>query len=459
MADDIRPVEPPPGFVGGGGSGGEGYPYTPTIPPEGVPADYLPAVPGSGYTTPPPAYAPPVSVPGTTSPATPSPGIPGISIGGGADYGSLGPMYAPGSGRLSERELARLLGERVPQLGILGSLFGRRVYRPGKIERAITRGIRGGIRSAVRAVVSRFPQPVIPPPKGGLPMVIPQDRIPIGWKLGGAIGAVLGLAIPTPLGSGEVPLGGMPPLYPGASWPEGESRRRQRERAEMDRLNREILQRGTIPGHEIRTAPVPEGRYNRVAPPQRDESFRGFMRRELQGLGMDFGYDWLRRQVPGLPIPRPSAREQREVGPPQPEAPAIPQVNVQSPAQNPAAQQQQQQRQKKWIRFRIGLGAVAAGALVETLFRNSQQSGQLPITPPAQTAVTPVTTPTPTPTPLTMLNAGFVGFGDTSSSCSCGPRGPRRKCLERAAVRWATGRRKGKNAGTKCVRYAARRTR
>jgi hypothetical protein len=45
----------------------------------------------------------------------------------------------------------------------------------------------------------------------------------------------------------------------------------------------------------------------------------------------------------------------------------------------------------------------------------------------------------------------------SSSACSCGPkkkRGPARKCLERAAVVYKTGRYKGKAAGSRCIRFA-----
>jgi len=63
-------------------------------------------------------------------------------------------------------------------------------------------------------------------------------------------------------------------------------------------------------------------------------------------------------------------------------------------------------------------------------------------------------------TPFDTRVAGYVGgFGPPSSSssrCDCKPkkRGPRRKCLERGAVVFKTGRNKGRPAGTKCIRYA-----
>lgn len=74
--------------------------------------------------------------------------------------------------------------------------------------------------------------------------------------------------------------------------------------------------------------------------------------------------------------------------------------------------------------------------------------------------------PTPiAPAPLTRFEASpvsyFGGFGLTppggsaSQRCDCKPkrRKPARRCLERAPVRWAGGRYKGKSAGTRCVRW------
>lgn len=55
--------------------------------------------------------------------------------------------------------------------------------------------------------------------------------------------------------------------------------------------------------------------------------------------------------------------------------------------------------------------------------------------------------------PVTLVGGG--GWGSTSSQyCTPRPRGPRRKCLQRAPVRYSGGPRKGKAAGTKCIRYA-----
>lgn len=53
---------------------------------------------------------------------------------------------------------------------------------------------------------------------------------------------------------------------------------------------------------------------------------------------------------------------------------------------------------------------------------------------------------------------GAGAWGTSSQYCEPRPRGPRRKCLQRAPVRFSGGPRKGKAAGTKCIRYAAARS-
>lgn len=69
------------------------------------------------------------------------------------------------------------------------------------------------------------------------------------------------------------------------------------------------------------------------------------------------------------------------------------------------------------------------------------------------------TQPLPVVSPLTSFESMGVPYGQSQNvtpnkGCSCRKPGPRRKCLERAAVVYKGGRRKGKAAGTKCIRYA-----
>jgi len=76
------------------------------------------------------------------------------------------------------------------------------------------------------------------------------------------------------------------------------------------------------------------------------------------------------------------------------------------------------------------------------------------VIPPAIPGWTPADIPFGSP--LTSINSGVPSSAPgRSDRCDCKPkkRGPRRECLERAPIKWAGGRRKGKAAGTKCVRW------
>lgn len=101
----------------------------------------------------------------------------------------------------------------------------------------------------------------------------------------------------------------------------------------------------------------------------------------------------------------------------------------------------------------LGLGGIAASAIV--LSGRNRGGG----TPAFIAPAAPITTPSQNVTPQTgvpaLMVGNFQGVG-SSGDCGCGPRGPRRKCLERAPVTWRSGRNKGKAAGSKCVRYAQR---
>jgi hypothetical protein len=55
---------------------------------------------------------------------------------------------------------------------------------------------------------------------------------------------------------------------------------------------------------------------------------------------------------------------------------------------------------------------------------------------------------------------GAGGWGTSTSTGECTPpkRGPRRKCLQRAPVKFSAGPKKGKAAGSKCLRFSARKS-
>jgi hypothetical protein len=107
-----------------------------------------------------------------------------------------------------------------------------------------------------------------------------------------------------------------------------------------------------------------------------------------------------------------------------------------------------------WPKIGLFTGATIGGAyLLRQLVGGNPYAGG---------SVAPISAPVPVPTtpgPGTAPNVGSFALGSYSGpvgDCGCGPRGPRRKCLERAPVAWRSGRNKGKAAGSKCVRYAQR---
>jgi len=93
------------------------------------------------------------------------------------------------------------------------------------------------------------------------------------------------------------------------------------------------------------------------------------------------------------------------------------------------------------------------------LGRRSRSAGSDPATvavAPLPIPDSPTQGPGSSPFPLTGLGTGLLPSTSTSApGCSCKPkkRGPRRQCLERAPIKWAGGRRKGKAAGSKCIRW------
>lgn len=101
------------------------------------------------------------------------------------------------------------------------------------------------------------------------------------------------------------------------------------------------------------------------------------------------------------------------------------------------------------------------GGVVATAIIRRQQGGGSPAGSPIASGPTIGLPPAPTVSPIQspLLVGGYGGsFGGSTAFCEPRARGPRRKCLERAPVAWRSGRNKGKAAGTKCVRRAARAT-
>ena len=105
----------------------------------------------------------------------------------------------------------------------------------------------------------------------------------------------------------------------------------------------------------------------------------------------------------------------------------------------------------------IGLGAIVAANVIAS--RAGRGGAPAPIVPGPAVLNPPAATITPTPaTDVSPYSGSGFGSGYGNAYCASTPRGPRRKCLERAPVSWRSGTRKGKAAGTKCLRYAQRRS-
>lgn len=105
--------------------------------------------------------------------------------------------------------------------------------------------------------------------------------------------------------------------------------------------------------------------------------------------------------------------------------------------------------------------AGSAVGLLQTLRRRGVSSGAAPavetaspIRPGDEISPGPIPGVPPGSSPLPILGSSFFTAGSTSSrTCSCEKRKRRRmrECKERANVKWAGGRKKGKLAGSKCV--------
>jgi hypothetical protein len=180
-----------------------------------------------------------------------------------------------------------------------------------------------------------------------------------------------------------------------------------------------------------------------------------FGRRVMDAVRSGAIYDegWLRDQLFGGQVgPATPTQVQRSVtqGPPQslpaltPPAPAV--VSAPTPRTGPLGRLNPKTLQM----------ATLAGLGVGLLQKRRSRSAQ-------GTTLTPTPTPAiPGTAPLPGLNlTGFQYAGVPSSStdgtCQCEKRkrGRMRECKERATVKWKTGRRRGQDAGSKCVVYYA----
>ncbi|HJS32391.1 MAG TPA: hypothetical protein VJ924_10365 [Alphaproteobacteria bacterium] len=367
----------------------------------------------------------------------------GAAGGGGAPAptpapGAETPLYTPGPGPLSPGDLASVLGEAPASswpaswtavAAGIGSFFRPGARRPSQYERALRKGataLERALVNTVRRVIKGPPPPVISRSRALVPFVQGPLRFVFG-----PIGALLTALNPHDLGSGELTQAQRTGKALDVWFPE---MRVDRRRLGMSTIGLPGV--GLSATLQMRSVSVPDLSYipqDRSIP----ELVREMARQAVENL---------------LP---PSIAGIVDTGPPSPQPRPVPQITIGGPGTTPAPVPAPQQPAGPRPRWGIGIGAIVAGLTVEALSRTSAPSPALQLA--------PVSTPAPTPAPafnvasLNFAGGGWGGFGATET-CSCGPRGPRRKCLERAPVRFSAGRRKGKAAGTKCIRYATRRS-
>ena len=451
MPDEFgRPDSPQPFFPGaggGGGSGGTGTPDPYYAPPE--PGEQFPGYNPYFFPAPPSVGSPePTSPPGPDPGTPPAEQPPGIGFPSGptpswVDYGAsvFGSIFGP----------RRRAPQTTPQLE--RQLLNR--YLRG-LGRFVGDYMRGGGASTPQAPLrplssSRELTRYVSRPVARVLQAAPRFGAGIASRLLGGLGLF---------------------LYPSAIEPDRFTQAEMLERAGM-------LPLPPLPDYYIPPRVV-------LAPPPReyrDLGFRFFLDKERAGLGNNYGYQWLLSQVPGLRGPEqgppPPNTVLRSVGPgqmistglpqPGPTAPTPEQTPVQQTSQSSAPQQILAPRSTtgKGSRRRQRLFTFGGlGTLILLIEANQRRGGgsPSPIIPGAPVPV-PVPTPTPTATPstptLTPFNPvllGFSGGGAGGDECNCAPRGPRRKCLQRAPVKFTGGPRKGRPAGTKCIKFSARRS-
>jgi hypothetical protein len=139
----------------------------------------------------------------------------------------------------------------------------------------------------------------------------------------------------------------------------------------------------------------------------------------------------------------------------------FPSMPAPSPATAPTPRSSRAARVLHRIQSMTGNRYAQLGILgLTALGRRDDRSSALP----SAVVDTPLAPPLPVPQvtagmiPLTAFGGSLIPSTPTATrtdNCDCKPkkRGPRRECLERAPIKWSGGRRKGKAAGTKCVRW------
>lgn len=355
------------------------------------------------------------------------------------------PLYTPPSAA-TPPEISALLGEN-PQLGWSagwGGVFSffprRRRPRLSQLERAARAGARVVERALQRALERVLRGPA--PPKGGLPIPRPGWMPEVPGRISPFLGRLLGLgslAIPSRLGTGELPPDWQK-LYPNLAFPELKIPPGVREigiGSAQFPLGKSIY---TSTAAVLLQMPTPP-----AAPKSHvDRDFQDWLRDFGRGVITNLGYEWLGDQLGLPPMPSAAARDRIISQEPRSQSvpvPAIPQINIPAPAPSQPAP-------------RVPYGQIAGAILGGLVTERFGRAGRAPAQAPAESATTAVP-------PLTGFNVATLSFAQAAAdtSCNCKPRGPRRKCLQRAPVKWSGGPRKGRAAGTRCIRYATRKFR
>lgn len=403
---------------------------------------YLPTWGPSSPGAAPPSASPPSSYSsGTTS----SPGLPAVPA-LPPPSGFVGPIDIPAQTTPSGTpDLSPLTG-----LSAMGSIFGSRRYRPSRLGKELSRLARNIGRNAVRGIAD-----AVSGPPGEIVAGEPLPALP-GSTLGrifGVGGAVFGLitgtiweGYPNALGSGELPKRGVVPVFPSIDAGNQIFRNQQAIDRDYDAITRPPVVVG--PGTELFPQRPPVERERTIG-----EQIADAVQDEIGKV----------LNPPGWTPPPRAPRTMPNPGPPLPTGVAS---GAYSPDPNaytagPPAPTSQPPRnvappRTGLPRAVLPVGIALGGLMLIGLLGRKRGSPS-----PSSSASSGLSSGSQT-TPQTGVAALLVGGVQGASSggyCTPAPRGPKRKCLERAPVAWRAGRNKGKAAGSKCVRFAQRATR
>jgi hypothetical protein len=288
----------------------------------------------------------------------------------------------------------------------------------------------------------------LPVPYPNAPELPPGAIVGLG-ALGQVVSTVIGVLIPNwSIGPDyPLPMGTLAKMGPAVKRAVEAQKAKERaiweQQREQDKLDRETVY-NPPPDQQI-TVPNQTHAIGRAEEP-RDKPIGEILRDAAREVGRDA----IKKALPpGIPFPSGPGATGREGPPaPNPNSPSAPRSQTVTPPSSPAS------RLPPWaVPVGIGLGAFAViGVLNRRRGGSSSATAVLNVPGPIGSGG-----PLPSPGVNTGVSALLVGGAQGGGGyCEPQPRGPRRKCLERAPVAWRAGRNKGKAAGSKCVRYAQR---